>query len=126
MKISPMMLIDRITFKEIIWVTYSILRNNFFYSDELLGKFSTTFTEEFSSALVKFANTSEIQVKRALYGCRYARFEFTCSFSGNVIREILIRDFHFNNMELKAFDIIVSKHGDRPIRDQQGQPRAYY
>jgi hypothetical protein len=126
MKKSPIMLIDRIIFKEIIRITYSILRNNFFYSEEVLKKFSTIFIEEFASALIEFDDITEMKVKKTLYSCRLARFEFTCLFSGDVIRDILINDFYFSHKELKAFNNIISKHGDRPIQYQSKQPRTLY
>jgi hypothetical protein len=123
---TPMMFIDRMTFREIVRITCAILRNHFFYSEELIKRFLAYFTDEFTSALVNFLDTSENHVKKSLCCSRLARFEFTCYFSSSVIRDILIFDFNFNERELKAFDNIVSKYGDRPNEKQSQCPRTNY
>ena len=124
---TPMILIDRITFREIIRISCAILRNNFFYGDDLLKKFLTIFTDEFSSALVHFRETAE---KRTISNLLYSletRFNFTCYFQSKIIRDVLINDFDFSEKELQAFENIVSKYaGDNANEDQSGCARTYY
>jgi hypothetical protein len=123
---TPMIYIDRMTFREIIRITCAILRNNFFYGEDLLKRFLAYFTDEFSSALLNFVDTSEEHVKNCLSRSHFARFEFTCYFASNVIRDILIHGFNFSESELKAFDNIVSKYGDRPNENRSRRPSTHH
>ena len=50
---SPMMLIDRATLRGILRVTFSVLRNNFFYSEDHLKDFLQLFSDDFSTALLR-------------------------------------------------------------------------
>jgi hypothetical protein len=124
---TPMILIDRITFREIIRISCAILRNNFFYGDDLLKKFLAIFTDEFSSALVHFRETAEKRTISNLVYSLEARFTFTCYFQSKIIRDVLIYDFDFSEKELQAFENIVSKYaGDNANEDQSRCARTYY
>lgn len=124
---TPMILIDRTTFREIVRISCAILRNNFFYGDDLLKKFLTIFTDEFSSALVHFKDTAERRTISNLIYNLEARFTFTCYFQSKVIRDVLIDDFDFSERELQAFQNIVSKYaGDNANEDQSGCKRTHY
>jgi hypothetical protein len=124
---TPMSLIDRLTFREIVRISCAILRKNFFYSDDLLKEFVMIFTDEFSSALINFRNTAEKLVLTNLLCSYEARFNFTCYFQAKVIREILIYDFNFSEKELRAFENIVSKYaGDNANENQSRCPRTHY
>jgi len=124
---TPMSLIDRLTFREIVRISCAILRNNFFYSDDLLKEFVMIFTDEFSSALINYKNTAEKLVLTNLLCSYEARFNFTCYFQAKVIREILIYDFNFSEKELRAFENIVSKYaGDNANENQSGCARTHY
>jgi hypothetical protein len=107
---SPMKLIDRATLRGILRVTFSVLRNNFFYSEDHLKDFLQLFSDDFSTALVDFGDNAELHILNNLYYSRYRRFDFTCYFASEVIRDILVHDFHFNEMELQAFENVMSKH----------------
>jgi hypothetical protein len=107
---TPMSLIDRATLREILCITCSILRNNFFYNEDHLKEFLVNFTGDFSTALTDFGDTAERYVINTLRASRSTRFCFTCLFSSRVIREILIQDFNFNEMELQAFENVISKY----------------
>jgi hypothetical protein len=121
---TPMMLIDRQVMREIIRITCSILRNNFFYDEELLKEFMAVFTDEFSSALIDFRDSAEKPIISNLIRSQLARFSFTCYFQSKIIRDILMYDFDFNEKELQAFENIVSKYaGDNPYENQSRRPR---
>ena len=123
---TPMILIDRITFREIVRISCAILRKNFFYSEELLKKFVVIFTDEFSHALVHFRNTAEKRMISNLLYSLEARFAFTCYFQSKIIRDVLIYDFDFSEKELQAFENIVSKYvGDSANEDQSRCPRTH-
>lgn len=112
---TPMMLIDRTALREILRITFSILRNNFFYGEDHLKEFLVNFTDDFSTALMDFSDTAETYILNTLQTSRSTRFSFTCLFSSRVIQGILINDFNFNEMELQAFDNVVSKYaGNKP------------
>ena len=122
-----MMLIDRMTLREIIRITCAILRNHFYYGEEFLKEFLSNFTDDFSIALMEFGDTAGPNVVSDLVSSRRKRFDFTCLFSGRVIRDILIHDFDFNELELQAFENIVSKYsGDQPNEKQSRHKRTYY
>jgi len=124
---TPMILIERITFREIIRISCAILRNNFFYGDDLLKKFLKIFTDEFSSALVQFKDTAEKRMISNLLYSLEARFNFTCYFQSKIIRDVLIHDFDFSEKELQAFENIVSKYvGDNANENQSGCTRTHY
>lgn len=124
---TPMILIDRITFREIIRISCAILRNNFFYGDDLLKKFLTIFTDEFSCALIHYKETAERRTISNLVCNLEARFTFTCYFQSKIIRDVLIQDFDFSEKELRAFENIVSKYaGDNANENQSGCARTYY
>lgn len=107
---SPMMLIDRATLRGILRVTFSVLRNNFFYSEDHLKDFLQLFSDDFSTALIDFGDSAELHILNNLYHSWTRRFDFTCYFASEVIRDVLINDFHFNEMELQAFENVMSKH----------------
>lgn len=109
---SPMSLVDRAALREILCITCSILRNNFFYSEDHLKELLVNFTGDFSTILVDFGDRAETYVLNSLRLSRTMRFNFTCLFSSRVIREILIHDFDFNEMELQAFENIISKYAE--------------
>ena len=123
---TPMVLIDRITFREIIRISCAILRNNFFYGDDLLKKFLIIFTDEFSNALIHFRDTAEKrEISNLLYSLE-ARFAFTCCFQSKIIRDVLKYDFDFSEKELQAFENIVSKYaGDNANENQSGCARTH-
>lgn len=123
---TPMILIDRITFREIIRISCAILRNNFFYGDDLLKKFLVIFTDEFSHALIHFKETAERRTISNLLYSLEARFNFTCYFQSKIIRDVLIYDFDFSEKELLAFENIVSKYvGDNVNEDQSRCTRTH-
>ena len=108
---SPMMLIDRATLRGILRVTFSVLRNNFFYSEDHLKDFLTiVFRRLFYSSNCDFGDSAELHILNNLYHSWTRRFDFTCYFASEVIRDVLINDFHFNEMELQAFENVMSKH----------------
>jgi len=124
---TPMILIERITFREIIRISCAILRNNFFYGDDLLKKFLTIFTDEFSTALIHFRDTAEKRMISNLLYSLEARFNFTCYFQSKIIRDVLINEFDFSEKELQAFENIVSKYaGDNANENQSVCARTYY
>ena len=107
---SPMMLIDRALLRDMLRVTFSVLRNNFFYGEDHLKEFLQSFSDDFSTALIDFGGHAELHILNNLYYNRATRFDFTCYFASEVIRDVLIDDFHFNELELQAFENIASKH----------------
>lgn len=107
---SPMMLIDRTTLRGILRMTFSVLRNNFFYGEDHLKEFLQSFSDDFSTALIDFGDNAELHILNNLYYSRTRRFDFTCYFASEVIRDVLIDDFHFNEMELQAFENVMSKY----------------
>jgi hypothetical protein len=127
MKNTPMILIDRLTFREIVRITCAILRNNFFYSEDLLKEFLAVFIDEFSSALIHFRTTADKRTISNLLYSYEARFTFTCYFQSKIIRDVLIYDFDFSEKELQAFENIVSKYaGDSANENQSRCARTYY
>lgn len=107
---SPMMLIDRSTLRDILRITFSVLRNNFFYGEDHLKEFLHSFSDDFSTALIDFGGHAELHVLNNLYFNQAKRFDFTCYFTSEVIRDVLIDDFHFNELELQAFENVMSKY----------------
>jgi hypothetical protein len=107
---SPMMLIDRETLRGILRMTFGVLRNNFFYGEDQLKSFLQLFSDDFSTALIDFGDNAELHILKNLYHNRSRRFDFTCYFASEVIRDVLIDEFHFNEMELQAFENVMSKH----------------
>jgi hypothetical protein len=107
---TPMMLIDRETLRGILQVTFSVLRNNFFYGEDQLKSFLQLFSDDFSTALMDFGDSAEVHILSNLYHSRSTRFDFTCYFASEVIRDVLIEDFHFNELELQAFENVMSKY----------------
>jgi hypothetical protein len=114
---TPMKLIDRAALREILRITCNILRNNFFYSEDHLKKFTAYFADDFSTALMGFRHTAEAFILNTLQASRSTRFIFTGSLSSRVIREILINDFHFNELELQAFENVISKYSKEMPND---------
>lgn len=112
---TAMSLIDRTTLREILRITCSILRNNFFYSEDHLKDFLVNFTGDFSMVLIDFKDTAEQYVLNALQASKSTRFCFTCLFSSRVIRDILIHDFNFSEIELQAFENVISKYSEEKI-----------
>jgi hypothetical protein len=124
---TPMLLIDRAIMKEIIRITCSILRNNFFYDEDLMKEFIAIFTDEFSSALINFRDQAGQLTLSNLKYSHSARFDFTCYFQSKIIRDILMYDFDFNEKELQAFENIVSKYaGDSANEEQSRHSRTHY
>jgi hypothetical protein len=111
MTYTPISFIDKSALREILRITFSILRNNFFYEEDLLKDFLVNFTDDFSTAIIDFGDTAEKDVLHNLYSSRSTRFDFTCYFASEVIRDILTYDFNFNEIELQAFQNIISKYG---------------
>lgn len=107
---SPIMLIDRPSLRMILRMTFSILRNNFFYDEDQLKDFLHLFSDDFSTALMDFGDNAEKHILQKLTYSRATRFNFTCYFASEVIRDVLIDDFHFNETELQAFENVMSKY----------------
>lgn len=104
-------LIDKSALRDILRITFSILRNNFFYGEDHLKAFLNNFTDDFSTAIIDFEDHAEDCVLNRLFSSRSTRFNFTCYFASEVIRDILAHDFNFNEFELQAFENIISKYG---------------
>ena len=107
---SPIKLIDRATLRGILRLTFGILRNNFFYGEDQLKSFLQLFSYYFSDALIYFGYSAEKHILERLACSRAVRFDFTCYFASEVIRDVLMHDFYFNEMELQAFENVMSKH----------------
>lgn len=103
-------IVDRSALRDILRITFSILRNNFFYGEDHLKKFLTNFSDDFTTAIIDFGDTAEKRVLNNLFSSRSTRFSFTCLFASEVIRDILMHDFNFNEYELQAFENIISKY----------------
>lgn len=108
---TPLSFVDKSALRDILRITFSILRNNFFYGEELLKNFLNNFTDDFSTAIIDFGDTAEKYVLHNLCSSRSTRFDFTCYFASEVIRDILTHDFNFDEHELQAFENIISKYG---------------
>ena len=107
---SPMMLIDRALLRDILRVTFSVLRNNFFYGEDHLKGFLQSFSDDFSTALIDFGGHADLHILNSLYHNQARWFDFTFYFVSEVIRDVLIDDFYFNEMELQAFENVMSKY----------------
>lgn len=100
--------------KDILRVTCSILRENFFYDNESLGNFIDEFTKEVSAELAFFQEYANAEMLGRLETDATARLHFTCYFVSAHLRDIFIEKLHFSEPELYAFESLLPKYtGER-------------
>jgi hypothetical protein len=106
--------------KAIIKITCSVLRDNFFYSDESIASFINTFTDDMANALDEFEAFAEESIINELHRDRLARFHFTCYFTSVNLRFIFINKMHFTEQELQAFENLLPKYiGEKRYEKQR-------
>jgi hypothetical protein len=113
--------------KQILSVTCDILRTNFFYEEESLGRFLDLMSDVLGEELDFFQYNAEPAVLEELYCDSEARLYFTCYFVSAHLREVFIHDLHFTEQELHAFESILPKYtGVYHEKQQSKHKRAYY
>lgn len=121
-----MTILETDVMKGILLVTTSILRQNFFYEDEILSKFLCGFTAEIQQELSRFQASAEFGVLDELHNNRKARLYFTCYFISAHLRDFFLHELHFSEQELIAFENLLPKYtGDFDYDDKQGCSRAH-
>jgi hypothetical protein len=96
--------------KEILNVTCSILRTNFYYEDESLDDFVKIFTNDISTELLFFEANAHPETLDKLHEDNKARLYFTCYFVSAHLRDIFINKLHFTEQEIYAFENILPKY----------------
>jgi hypothetical protein len=112
--------------KDIMTVTCSILKRNFFYEDESLVDFLDNFTEILGLELDFFEANAKESVIDDLYNDIGARAHFTCYFTSAHLREYFIQEMFFTEQELYAFENILPKYtGERYEKRKTRFERAH-
>jgi hypothetical protein len=96
--------------KELLHVTCTILKDNFYYDNDALDRFLYTFKEHMTVELIEFGLNTEREVLAELHHSYRARWHFTCYFISAHMREIFLHTMHFSEQELFAFDNILPKY----------------
>lgn len=99
-----MFLLDDEIYKGVCSISSSILKNNFFYSNDCLSRFIIIFSDFVSDEYNIFYETACEEFKRNLSIDIELRKDFTAYFLSMILSKILVEDFYFNDLELEAFD----------------------
>lgn len=121
-----MAIFDLTVTKEILRVTCQILKQNFFYSDEVIGDFLECFTEVTGKELDNFEYFADPKVLDELHRDSLSRMHFTCYFISAHLREILIHRFNFSEQELYAFENILPKYTGERRHEKPKRERTHY
>jgi hypothetical protein len=121
-----MMLLEREILRDILTVTCSILKNNFFYDEECLAQFLSIFTNEMEYGYCCFDEKADDAMRLRLKYDRKARALFTTYFASANLREIMIDYFYFSEQELELFDSLLPKYTGVTDDPKPSNQRAYY
>ncbi|HSX39114.1 MAG TPA: hypothetical protein VLI92_00800 [Candidatus Saccharimonadales bacterium] len=112
--------------KQILGVTCSILKKNFYYEDESLSFFLNEFTANLGQELTDFEMFANESVVADLHNDKMARFYFTCYFVSAHLREFFIHRLHFSEQELNAFESVLPKYTGERYEKQQPKHQGTY
>lgn len=118
-----MAIFEPIVMKEILGVTCSILKKNFFYEDETLGEFLTDFIDIASDELLLFEASANQEILDTLNDDYRKRLHFTCYFVSAHLREVFIHRLHFTEQEIYAFESLLPKYTGEYNRDENKQSK---
>jgi hypothetical protein len=104
-----MLLIDYQVYHEIFKLTAKILRDNFFYSNEVLSRFIEMFNKTIEAEYEILEQTAADDFRKEMKSDQLMRFQFTSYFVSVHLQNVLVDEFHFSDMELDAFDNILPK-----------------
>ena len=121
-----MAILDNTLTKEILLVTCSILKKNFFYEDTSLVKFLDNITVDLIRELDYLETHADQNILDKLHHDSATRLYFTCYFVSSHIHNIFINDLHFSEQELQAFESILPKYtGENCYEDRLKQQQRF-
>jgi hypothetical protein len=104
------MVLDENVVKGILRITCSILRDNFFYSEEALGRFLDIFADLVSEEVEYCACYMDEGYQLRLKYDKQERKEFTCYFITCQVHDILVDFLYFSDLELDAFQDFLPRY----------------
>jgi hypothetical protein len=104
------MYLDLALIREILMISCTILKDNFFFDDDALVKFLNQFQLKVVDEYIRFEETCDEQFKDELENDFLLQGYFTSYFTSLQLQRVMINDFHFEEIELRLFENILPKY----------------
>lgn len=119
------MVLDRRIVQRILEISCLILQDYFFYSEEALLSFLTTFEKFMAQEMAFLLDNAADEFLIELRCVPQSRKEFTCVFISSNLHTVLVEHLHFSQAEIKMFEDFLPRYGAKADA-KKGNQRTHH